>query len=171
MLALYQDVTLYFIFTDEPKLKISPDFTSKLESSGVRTLMATSLDDCIDQLDVLYMTRIQREHDPTPEEQALRQNRSGCILYPVDRLSKMKEYAAVLHPFPRNEEIPSDIDGDPRAVYFDQAVNGMSARPPSSHISLMLIRHCRHIMKKFSANSMIITGVLYELDRAGLHCS
>lgn len=127
MLALYQDVTMYFISPNDPKLRVPPDVVSRLEDSGVRALTASSLDECIDQLDVLYMTRIQHEHDSRPEELRSQTTTTGCTLT-TDLLSKMKEYAAVLHPFPRNEEIPSDIDGDPRALYFDQAVNGMWAR-------------------------------------------
>lgn len=127
MLALYENVTMYFISPDDQKLKIPPEFVSRLEGSGVRTLHASSLDECIDQLDLLYMTRIQHEHDRQPEEVKARKITADCTLT-LDRLSRMKEYAAVLHPFPRNDEIPSDIDSDSRALYFEQAVNGMWAR-------------------------------------------
>jgi aspartate carbamoyltransferase len=127
MLSLYENVTMYFISPDEPKLRVTPDFVSRLETSGVRVLTANRLEECIDHLDVLYMTRIQREHDSSHEGARLPRFTPGCTLT-MDLLSRMKEYAAVLHPFPRNEEIPSDIDGDPRAVYFEQAVNGMWAR-------------------------------------------
>jgi aspartate carbamoyltransferase catalytic subunit len=118
---------MYFISPDDPKLRISTEFTSRLESAGVRVHTANRLEEDIDKLDVLYMTRIQHEHDSQSERVRLQQLTNECTLT-MERLAKMKEYAVVLHPFPRNDEIPSDIDSDPRAVYFEQAVNGMWAR-------------------------------------------
>ena len=127
MLSLYKEVTMYFISPDDPKLRVSSDLVARCEAMGVRTFTADRLTDCIGRLDVLYMTRIQHEHGSEAEKIRLQELAADCTLTP-ELLSQMKEYAAILHPFPRNEEIPSEIDSDPRALYFEQAVNGMWAR-------------------------------------------
>jgi aspartate carbamoyltransferase catalytic subunit len=85
----------------------------------------------IEQLDALYMTRIQREHDAPQDADAMsRIDFSRYCLSPA-LVARMKEYAPVLHPFPRDQhsgEIPPEIDNDPRAMYFRQARNGMWIR-------------------------------------------
>ena len=74
------------------------------------------------------MTRIQREHDAGDTTTPRRCKE--CQLT-TDLVHEMKEYAAIMHPFPRNgrdPEIPFEIDDDPRAMYFEQSHNGMWVR-------------------------------------------
>jgi aspartate carbamoyltransferase len=129
MLALCKDVTMYFVYPKgHEKLALSPDLRDFLLERNIRILEGHRLADVVDQVDVLYMTRIQREHDrgDTYDVDAL----SACKLN-IDLVARMKEYAAILHPFPRNgkdPEIPFEIDDDPRAMYFDQSHNGMWVR-------------------------------------------
>lgn len=85
----------------------------------------------LSQIDCLYMTRIQREHNSSETEQEI----SAIDLEPFrltrQRVSKLKQYTPIMHPFPRDSvvgEIPTEIDSDPRAMYFRQARNGMWAR-------------------------------------------
>ncbi|MBY0459349.1 MAG: hypothetical protein K2V38_18635, partial [Gemmataceae bacterium] len=86
------------------------------------------LADVIDKIDALYMTRIQREHDSGDQYNPA--DLDACKLTPELR-DRMRPYAAILHPFPRDgrdPEIPFEIDDDPRAMYFEQSHNGMWAR-------------------------------------------
>ena len=77
------------------------------------------------------MTRIQREHNTTRESSELENIDLGKFQLTAERVDKMKEYAPIMHPFPRDSvvhELPTTIDADPRAMYFRQARNGMWAR-------------------------------------------
>jgi aspartate carbamoyltransferase len=137
LLALYEGVRLVFIAPDHPKLAMRDDLRERLEDRGVRfhelESFEASLDGrpVIEQLDALYMTRIQKEHDdPEDAESMARIDFSQYCLTP-ERVARMKEYAPILHPFPRDQhfgEIPPQIDNDPRAMYFRQARNGMWIR-------------------------------------------
>ena len=129
LLTLYNNVTLYFIAPDHPKLKLSPEMHARLSDAGVTVREASSIADVIDKLDVLYMTRIQHEHDTEEDARffAKPENTASFKLRAED-VARMKEYAVIMHPFPRNDEIPTEIDTDPRAMYFRQARNGMWIR-------------------------------------------
>jgi len=85
----------------------------------------TGLEAVIPQLDVLYMTRIQRERfvDPLEYERC-----KGIYVLTRRKLDRAKEKMLVMHPLPRVDEIAVDVDDDPRAVYFQQARYGMYAR-------------------------------------------
>ena len=85
----------------------------------------TGLEAVIPQLDVLYMTRIQRERfvDPLEYEQC-----KGIYVLTRRKLDRAKKNLLVMHPLPRVDEIAIDVDDDPRAVYFQQARYGMFAR-------------------------------------------
>ena len=128
LLTRYEDVTMYFIAPDHPTLKPSPEFLDMLKNRGVRVFESDDLADVIGELDLLYMTRIQNEHN-SPEEAAFFETLDySKFRLSEELLKQMKEYAAIMHPFPRNEEIPPEIDQDPRAMYFRQARNGMWVR-------------------------------------------
>ena len=85
----------------------------------------TNLEATMPQLDVLYMTRIQRERFVDPLE--YERNR-GIYILTRRKLDRAKKDLLVMHPLPRVDEIAIDVDDDPRAVYFDQARYGMFAR-------------------------------------------
>lgn len=137
VLAQYKNITMYFVAPDEPTLQLDPELRDRLLAQGVDVHEVDSLDCVVNgepmlsKIDCLYMTRIQKEHD-TPELSA----RYGALdlshyKLTIDRVNQMKEFAPILHPFPRDSEeaeIPTDIDADPRAMYFRQARNGMWAR-------------------------------------------
>ena len=77
------------------------------------------------------MTRIQREHNSEATEAELDSLDLAPFKLSEERVAKMKSYAAIMHPFPRDQvvgEIPVAIDADPRAMYFRQARNGMWIR-------------------------------------------
>lgn len=84
-----------------------------------------SLDDVIDQLDILYMTRIQKERFFS---QAQYTRLKDSYLLDKDKLKTAKDDCIILHPLPRVTEIATEVDDDPRAVYFKQVKFGMYVR-------------------------------------------
>jgi aspartate carbamoyltransferase catalytic subunit len=128
LLALYENITMYFVYPPNPKLTLSPDLKDFLLERKVQVIETHRLDQVIEDVDVLYMTRIQREHDVNDDYDP--EDLKACQLS-SELVARMKDYAAILHPFPRNgrdPEIPFEIDGDPRAWYFEQSNNGMWVR-------------------------------------------
>ena len=85
----------------------------------------TGLEAVIPQLDVLYMTRIQRERFVDPLEY---ERNKGIYILTRRKLDRAKEKMLVMHPLPRVDEITVDVDDDPRAAYFDQVHNGVYIR-------------------------------------------
>ena len=92
---------------------------------NVEYVQTTSLDEAMPELDILYMTRIQRERfaDPTEYERL----KDSYILTP-EKLENAKSDLAILHPLPRVNEISVKVDDDPRACYFRQALCGKFIR-------------------------------------------
>jgi aspartate carbamoyltransferase catalytic subunit len=128
LLAQHEDVTMYFVGPEHPRLSITPDLQSDLVEAGVTVHERSDLNDCIGEADLVYMTRVQHEHDDAEVAEFLSGLDRQRFILDREMLAKMREYAAILHPFPRNDEISPDIDSDPRAMYFAQAENGMWIR-------------------------------------------
>lgn len=123
-MARYKGVK--FVLISPKELKI-PGFIrfNVLERYGIPYEEVSSLDEAMPKLDVLYMTRIQRERFDSPEE--YEQLKNSYILDPA-KMALAKENMCVLHPLPRVNEISVAVDGDPRAAYFRQALNGKYIR-------------------------------------------
>ena len=85
----------------------------------------SNLEEALPKLDILYMTRVQRERF---FNEADYQRLKDCYILTRQMLGRAKEDTVVLHPLPRVNEIPVDVDDDPRAKYFDQVLNGKYAR-------------------------------------------
>ena len=121
-LTLYPDVK--FIFVSPKKLSILPELRKRLKETGNSYQETDSLDIALKNADVLYITRIQQE----------RLNKSDYEqyfgLYTIDKnsLSNMKKDALIMHPLPRINEIAQEVDDDPRAIYFQEAQNGLYIR-------------------------------------------
>ena len=96
-----------------------------LEHLGIPYEEVTSLENAMPKLDVLYMTRIQRERFDDPE--VYERLKDSYVLTP-EKMSLAKEKMCVLHPLPRVNEISVKVDDDPRAAYFRQALNGKYMR-------------------------------------------
>lgn len=137
LLAKYENVTLVFVAPDHPKLVMRSDLREKLKARNVRIHEVDSLEapfegkPMIEQVDALYMTRIQKEHDNAEDAAAYDTIDFSHYRLTMERVQRMKDYAPILHPFPRDQyfgEIPPEIDNDPRAMYFRQARNGMWVR-------------------------------------------
>ena len=123
-LSRYENVKFVLISPEELKV---PSYIKKdiLAEQGLPYVQTTELTDVMPQLDVLYMTRVQRERFFN-EEDYLRL-KDSYILTP-DTLRSAKEDLTILHPLPRVNEIDTAIDADPRACYFRQALNGKFVR-------------------------------------------
>lgn len=128
LLALYNNVTMYFVSPPHPKLELPDELRTKLTNKGVKVYKSNDLHEVIDKIDLLYMTRIQHEHDNKEDKAFFENLDTGKYYLNREMVSRMKWYAAIMHPFPRNEEIPVEIDSNPRAMYFRQARNGMWVR-------------------------------------------
>jgi len=105
-------------------LKIRNDSTYDIKKQLSYT-ESTSLDEYIDDLDVLYVTRIQKERFPDEEEYV---KMKGSYVIGLDVVKKMKEDAIILHPLPRIDEISTDVDSSNQAKYFEQAEYGKYTR-------------------------------------------
>ena len=105
-------------------LKIRKDSTYDIKKKLSYT-ESTNLDEYIDDLDVLYMTRIQKERFPDEEEYV---KIRGSYVIGLDMIKKMKEDAIILHPLPRIDEISTDVDSSKQAKYFEQAEYGKYTR-------------------------------------------
>ena len=123
-MARYENVKFVMISPGELKL---PRYVKEahLKSRGIEYIQTEDLESVIDELDVLYMTRVQRERFFN-EEDYLRL-KDSYILTP-DKLAQAKKDLTILHPLPRVNEISTLIDEDPRACYFRQAKNGKFIR-------------------------------------------
>jgi aspartate carbamoyltransferase catalytic subunit len=86
---------------------------------------STNLDEFIDELDVAYVTRIQKERFPDEEEY---QKVRGSYIIGLDVVGKMKDSSVILHPLPRIDEISTDVDDTKQAKYFKQAEYGKFTR-------------------------------------------
>ena len=114
-----------FVLISTPELR-APEYIRKLlTESGCEYREETSLDAAIGELDVLYMTRIQRERFASQADY-LAQKDIYCLT--PEKMSHAKPDLAVLHPLPRVDEIAVPVDDDPRALYFKQAQYGMYVR-------------------------------------------
>ena len=123
-LSRYENVKFVLISPEELKL---PSYVKKdtLQAHNLEYKQTTSLEEVMPELDILYMTRVQRERFFN-EEDYLRL-KDSYILTP-EKLVNAKEDLCILHPLPRVNEISVAIDSDPRACYFKQVLNGKYMR-------------------------------------------
>lgn len=112
-----------FVFISPKELKLPEHVKNQLEPE--RYVETDSLDEVIDDLDILYMSRVQRERFFS-EEEYLRLK--DYFILDNKKLRNAREDMIIMHPLPRNEEIAEEVDSDPRAKYFDQARYGMYVR-------------------------------------------
>jgi aspartate carbamoyltransferase catalytic subunit len=123
-MSRYKNVKVVLISPKELQL---PEYIKQevLEKNNMDYVETTSLEEAMPTLDVLYMTRIQRERfdDPAVYERL----KDSYILTP-DKLVSAKDTMRILHPLPRVNEISVKVDADPRAAYFRQALNGKYMR-------------------------------------------
>lgn len=115
-----------FILISPNELRV-PDYIRKevLQKNNIEFIEVEKLDDVIGKLDILYMTRVQRERFFNEEDYV---RLKDSYILDGEKMKKANEEMIILHPLPRVNEISYEVDNDPRACYFQQAKFGMYAR-------------------------------------------
>lgn len=123
-MSRYENVKFVLISPDELKI---PEYLKQevLVKKNIEFVETTDLEAAMPELDILYMTRVQRER--FFNEQDYLRLKDSYILTP-DKLDNAKPDLSILHPLPRVNEISTAVDDDPRAVYFEQVLNGKYIR-------------------------------------------
>lgn len=121
-LSLYNNVHIYLV---SPESLAMPDHIIKhLDKHNITYSVHPTIEEVIPEVDILYMTRVQKERFDETEYQNLRSK----FILSKDMLAEAKTNMKILHPLPRIDEITLDIDDTPHAYYFQQAANGVYAR-------------------------------------------
>lgn len=114
---------LYFIAP--PELTMPKDYLDELDNKKILYQVTADLNKFIDELDVLYMTRIQKERFP---DEAEYEKYKGVYVLKAQMLKNAKKDLIIMHPLPRVDEICPDVDKTRHAKYFEQAANGIPVR-------------------------------------------
>ena len=148
-MSRYSGIKFVLISPEELRL---PSYVryNDIEEKNIPYTEVTSLDEAMPELDVLYMTRIQRERFDNPADY---ERLKDSYILNMDKLVNAKSDMCILHPLPRVNEISVKVDDDPRAAYFRQALNGKYMR-----MALIL-----KLLKEAEANpaKSSLTGVIY----------
>jgi len=120
--SLYSGNTFYFIST--PTLQIPEYFISELKKNNT-IIISDKIEEHIEKLDILYMTRIQRERFASIEDY---KKQAGIYILDKEKMDKAKKDLVILHPLPKNDEISAEVEDDPRVQYFRQAELGLYIR-------------------------------------------
>ncbi|MDE6811904.1 MAG: aspartate carbamoyltransferase [Muribaculaceae bacterium] len=123
-LSRYEGVKVVLIAPEQLQL---PDYMKKevCEANGIPFKEVTTLEEVMPELDVLYMTRVQKERFFDEDEF---DRVKDCFILDSEKLKTAKPTMRILHPLPRVNEITVDVDSDPRAAYFRQVENGKNVR-------------------------------------------
>jgi len=123
LLSKFKDIKLWFVAP--PQVAMRDDLKAHLDEHQVPWVETQELDAVLPEVDVVYMTRIQKERFTDPEAYNAVKG-----IYRMDKASMalMRKYAILMHPLPRVDEIAPEVDEDPRAAYFRQARNGLHIR-------------------------------------------
>ena len=119
----YRDVHLVFI--SPASFAIGDDIVAHLDEHNIRHTSTAKLNQVLGDLDAIYLTRIQAEHDVADESKDIDLDQFSIH---KQHLTRMKEDAVIMHPLPRGPELSPEIDNDPRAKYWRQERNGMWMR-------------------------------------------
>ena len=122
-LVRYEDI--HFVFISPEELRVPDYITDMLKEMGISYEENTSLEDTIADLDLLYMTRVQKERFFNEEDYV---RLKDFYILNKQKMELAKPDMLVLHPLPRVNEISVDVDDDPRAVYFKQVQYGVYVR-------------------------------------------
>ena len=114
-----------FVLISTPELTVPQYIKDVMDNAGCEYTEITSLKEAMSELDVLYMTRIQRERFENDEEY---ERQKGVFVLDKEKLDLGKSDLRILHPLPRVDEISTDVDDDNRAAYFKQVQNGKYVR-------------------------------------------
>jgi len=123
LLSKFKDIKIWFVAP--PVVAMRDDLKAHLDEHHVPWVETEDLESVLPEVDVVYMTRIQKERfsDPAAYEAV-----KGVFRIDKSSLALMRKYSIVMHPLPRVDEIAQEVDDDPRAAYFRQARNGLHVR-------------------------------------------
>ncbi len=123
LLSKFNEIKFWFVAP--PQVAMHDDLKTHLDEHQLPWVETQDLDAVLPEVDVVYMTRIQKERFTDPETYNAVKG-----VYRIDRRSMalMRKYAILMHPLPRVDEIAPEVDEDPRAAYFRQARNGLHVR-------------------------------------------
>ncbi|TMF76363.1 MAG: aspartate carbamoyltransferase [Chloroflexi bacterium] len=123
LLSKFKEIKFWFVAP--PQVAMHDDLKTHLDEHQLPWVETQDLDAVLPEVDVVYMTRIQKERFTDPETYNAVKG-----VYRIDRRSMalMRKYAILMHPLPRVDEIAPEVDEDPRAAYFRQARNGLHVR-------------------------------------------
>ena len=158
-MSRYEGIRFVLISPEELKL---PDYVriNVLDHHGIPYTEVTSLEDAMPELDVLYMTRIQRERFDDAEEY---ERLKDSYVLDTAKMTLAKENMAVLHPLPRVNEISVAVDDDPRAAYFRQALNG-------KYMRMALILKLLEEAKNSKKEAIDTEGLVYDIPCRNPKC-
>ncbi len=123
-MSRYKNIKFVLI---SPKELSMPDYIKSdyLDANGIPYTEVEKMDEVMPQLDILYMTRVQRERFFSEDEYL---KHKDAFILDLKKLENAKSDLTVMHPLPRVNEIAREVDADPRAKYFEQAMNGKYIR-------------------------------------------
>ena len=124
MLSRYEGINYILISPEELQI---PEYIKKdvFEKKGITFTEVDKMEDVMPQLDILYMTRVQRERFFNEADYV---RLKDSYILDMDKLKIAKKDLSILHPLPRVNEISVKVDNDPRACYFKQVLNGKHVR-------------------------------------------
>jgi aspartate carbamoyltransferase (EC 2.1.3.2) len=125
LMAMSQFDNPIFNFVAPPELAMPNEYKSFLTNNGIRYFEHLEFNEIINQADIIYMTRVQRERfiDPVEYEKV-----KNVYILKNEMLANTKPNVRILHPLPRVNEIDTDVDSNEKAYYFEQARNGVYTR-------------------------------------------
>lgn len=125
LMAMSQFKNPIFNFVAPPELAMPDEYKLYLSSKGIRYFEHLEFNDIINQADIIYMTRVQKERfiDPVEYEKV-----KNVYILKNEMLANTKPTVKILHPLPRINEIHTNVDSNPKAYYFTQARNGVFTR-------------------------------------------
>lgn len=123
LLTKYENVTIYFV--SPAVCRMEEDIKEYLTKNNVNWHEEEDLEKVLPEIDCIYMTRVQKERFINPEDY---KEAAGKYILSYGKAQMMKPDAIIMHPLPRVNEIPLEVDKDPRAKYFEQAQNGLYIR-------------------------------------------
>lgn len=136
--AMLRYENVRFVLIAPPELRVPQYIIDMLEKAGAAYKQVETMEAVMPELDILYMTRVQRERFFNEEDYI---RLKDTYILNMDKLASARKDMAILHPLPRVNEISVEVDDDPRAAYFRQALCG-------KYIRMALILNLLNIVKE-----------------------
>ena len=136
--AMLRYENVKFVLIAPPELRVPQYIIDMIEKAGAEYKQVETMEAVMPELDILYMTRVQRERFFNEEDYI---RLKDTYILNMDKLASAKKDMAILHPLPRVNEISVEVDDDPRAAYFRQALCG-------KYIRMALILNLLNIVKE-----------------------